>query len=66
MSPQERVITMNHSEIELNTPSKSFQFEKLSREIDKIDDVEELRELAKCHIKLYFKQQEVVAGMATM
>ena len=66
MSPPERIITMNHSEIELNTPSKSFQFEKLSREIDKIDDLEVLKEMAKCHIKLYLKQQEVVASMATM
>ena len=33
---------MNHSEIQLTTPSKSFQFEKLSRDIDKIDDLEVL------------------------
>ena len=57
---------MNHSEIELNTPSKSFQFERLSRDIDKIDDLEVLREMTKAHIKLYLKQQEVVAAMATM
>jgi len=66
MSPLEKITTMNHTEIELNTPSKSFQFEKLSREIDKIDDLQVLREMAKCHIKLYLKQQEVVASMATM
>ena len=41
---------MNHSEIQLTTPSKSFQFEKLSRDIDKIDDLEVLREMTKCHI----------------
>ena len=57
---------MSHTEIQLTTPSKSFQFEKLSREIDKIDDLVVLREMTKCHIKLYFKQQEVVASMATM
>ncbi len=57
---------MNHTEIELNTPSKMFQFEKLSRDIDKIDDLEVLREMTKAHIKLYLKQQEVVASMATM
>ena len=66
MSPLEKITTMNHTEIELNTPSKSFQFEKLSRDIDKIDDLQVLREMAKCHIKLYLKQQEVVASMATM
>lgn len=57
---------MNHSEIELSSTAKLFQFEKLSRDLDKIDDVEVLRELAKAHIKLYFKQQEVVASMAQM
>ncbi len=57
---------MNHTEIELNTPSKSFQFEKLSRDIDKIEDLEVLREMTKCHIKLYLKQQEVVASMSRM
>ncbi len=66
MLPLERITTMNHTEIELNTPSKSFQFEKLSRDIDKIEDLEVLREMTKCHIKLYLKQQEVVASMATM
>ena len=57
---------MNHSEIELNTPSKMFQFEKLSRDIDKIDDLEVLKDICKAHIKLYFKQQEVVKSMAGM
>ena len=57
---------MSHTEIELSTPSKMFQFEKLSREIDKIDDLEVLREMTKAHIKLYFKQQEVVTSMASM
>ena len=54
---------MNHSEIDLSTTSKMFLFEQQCRDIDKINDIEVLRELTKAHIKLYLKQQEVVANM---
>ena len=57
---------MNPSEIKLSTPSKLFAYEQYSRDIDKIDDPEVLRNLAKSHIKLYLKQQEVVATMGLM
>lgn len=52
---------MNPDKISLESMSKLFEYEKLSRDIDSIDDLETLRNLAKCYIKLYFKQQEVVA-----
>jgi len=51
---------MDPSEILLQTPSKSFEYEKVSREIDKIDDVEGLRKMLKAYVKLYFKQQETI------
>jgi len=51
---------MNPSEISLRTPSKSFEYERLSRDIDKIEDIEELRTALKSYIKLYFKQQETL------
>jgi len=53
---------MNPNSIELENVSKLFEYEKLSRDIDSIEDIETLRNLAKSYIKLYFKQQEVVAG----
>jgi hypothetical protein len=53
---------MNPSDIELENFSKSFEYEKLSRDIDSIEDIAILRNLAKSYIKLYFKQQEVVAS----
>jgi hypothetical protein len=43
--------------------TKMFEYEKLSRDIDSIDDIEILRFLAKSHIKLYLKQQEVVSKL---
>ena len=44
---------MSHEEIKLATPTRMFTFEQLSRDIDKINDVDTLREMAKSHIKLY-------------
>lgn len=49
---------MDPNDISLQTPSKSFEYEKLSREIDKIEDIEGLRIMLKSYVKLYFKQQE--------
>ena len=56
----------NHTEIELTSTSRMFQFEKLSRDLDTCDDPEVLRNLLKTYIKLYLKQQETVASMASM
>ena len=53
---------MNPNDIQLEDMNKLFEYEKLSRDIDSIEDIETLRNLAKSYIKLYFKQQEVVAG----
>jgi hypothetical protein len=51
---------MDPSEISLQTPSKSFEYEKISRDIDKIEDIEGLRNMLKSYVKLYFKQQETI------
>ena len=57
---------MNPSEIELATTSKMFAYEKFARQIDQIDDLDTLRDIAKTQLKLYLKQQEVVVSMASM
>ena len=54
---------MKPSEIGLESVSKNFEYEKLSREIESCNDVKELKEMLKCYIKLYLKQQEVVSQM---
>ena len=51
---------MDPSEISLQTPSKSFEYEKISRDIDKVENIEELRNMLKSYVKLYFKQQETI------
>ena len=63
---RKRKKKMKSSDIELSTVTKNFEFEKLSREIDDISDVKYLREMLKCYLKLYFKQQETISSIGLM
>ena len=47
--------------INLEDINKLFEYEKLSRDIDSIEDISELKKMLKSYIKLYLKQQEVVS-----
>jgi len=53
---------MTPDNIELEDMNKLFEYEKLSRDIDSIQDIEILRNYAKSYIKLYLKQQEVISN----
>ena len=53
-------MEMNPDDISLETMNKSFAYERLVRDLEEIRDPDVLRELVKCYIKLYFKQQEIV------
>jgi hypothetical protein len=52
---------MNPDQIHLEDMNKLFEYEKLSRDIDSIDDIEVLKNYSKSYIKLYLKQQEVIS-----
>ena len=52
---------MNPDLIQLEDVNKMFEYEKLSRDIDSVDDIEVLKNYVKSYIKLYLKQQEVVS-----
>ena len=52
---------MDPDKIQLENVNKMFEYEKLSRDIDSIDDIEILKNYSKSYIKLYLKQQEVVS-----
>ena len=52
---------LDPSTISLSTPSKSFAYEQLSRDIEKCDDVKVLKDALRCYVKLYFKQQETMS-----
>lgn len=54
---------MNPENIELEDINKLFEYEKIVRDIDSIDDVKTLRNYAKSYIKLYLKQQEVISKL---
>lgn len=54
---------MKSSDIQLTKVSKNFEFEKLSREIDTVNDINTLKEMLKCYVKLYLKQQETVQAI---
>ena len=49
---------MNPDNIELRSTSQQFEYEKMSRDIDKCDDVEVLREMCKFLVKLEMKTRE--------
>lgn len=52
---------MNHEELSLQDVSKLFEFEKISRELDTCTNIDLMRNLCKCYIKLYMKQQETIS-----
>jgi hypothetical protein len=52
---------MQPDKIILNDVNKLFEYEKLSRDIDSINDIETLKNMSKSYIKLYLKQQEVLS-----
>jgi hypothetical protein len=54
---------MDPNSIELENLTKSFEYFKVSSEIDSIEDIEDIRNVAKCYFKLYLKQQEVVSQL---
>lgn len=54
---------MDPDKIELENLTKSFEYFKYCSEIDKIEDPEELRNIAKSYFKLYLKQQEVISTL---
>lgn len=52
---------MDPSEITLDKPSKMFEYEKISREIEGCNDIEQLKNMCRCFLKLHLKHQEVSA-----
>jgi hypothetical protein len=53
----------NSSEITLENLTKNFEFERISREIDECNDIEKLKEMLKCYVKLQFKTQETLSNL---
>lgn len=56
-------MNIDPDKINLNSMSKLFEYEKISREIDLCESIEDLRNIAKSYIKLHFAQQEIFATL---
>jgi len=54
---------MDPDELKLETISKLFEFEKISRELDICTNIDLMRNLCKCYIKLYMKQEETISSL---
>ena len=54
---------MDPNQIELEDLSKSFEYMKACLEIDAIEDIEQIKTVAKAYMKLYLKQQEVLKDL---
>lgn len=54
---------MDPNKIELENLSKNFEYFKCVSEIDNMDDIEEVKNIAKSYFKLYLKQQEVISNL---
>jgi len=59
-------LLMDPNKIELENLSKSFEYFKIATEIDDIDCLDTLKNIAKSYVKLYFKQQEVVSSFSSL
>jgi hypothetical protein len=51
---------MDPNNIQLTNLNKSFEYERIARDIDSIINIDELKNFAKSFAKLYLKQQEVL------
>jgi hypothetical protein len=51
---------MNHEELKLESMSKLFEFEKISRELDTCTNIDLMRNICKCYVKLYLSLEETM------
>lgn len=51
---------MTHEDLNLENINKLFEYEIISREIDDCTDIKLLKNICKCYVKLYLKQQETL------
>jgi hypothetical protein len=59
-------MMISPEQIELSSTSKLFEYEKMAREVDACNDIDELQLSLKSMVKLFLKQQEVTSGVLRM
>ena len=59
-------MNLDPDAIEIQNLNKSFEYIKIAREIDNLQEIENLKNVAKCYVKLYLKTQETVASLGNL
>ena len=54
---------MNPAHVQLESPEKEFEYEKIARTVDRMDNIEEIKMMLKYTIKMGMKQTEVFSKM---
>lgn len=54
---------MDHDDLKLESVSKLFEFEKISRELDTCTNIDLMRNICKCYVKLYLALEEQMLDM---
>jgi hypothetical protein len=57
---------MESDSVQLTSISKLFEYEKISREIENCSDINELKNISKCYVKLYFALEEMIQNLNLM
>jgi hypothetical protein len=54
---------MDPSEIVLENLTKNFEYERITREIDSCENLDQVKNIAKSYVKLHLKYQETLASL---
>lgn len=54
---------MDPSEIVLENLTKNFEYERIAREIDSCENIDQVKKIAKSYVKLHLKYQETLANL---
>jgi len=63
---EETQMNLDPDAIEIQNLNKSFEYIKIAREIDNLEEIENVKNVAKCYAKLYLKTQETVASLGNL
>jgi hypothetical protein len=54
---------MDPNEIVLENLTKNFEYERIAREIDSCENIDQVKNIAKSYVKLHLKYQETLANL---
>ena len=63
---EETQMNLDPDAIKIQNLNKSFEYIKIAREIDNLEQIENVKNVAKCYAKLYLKTQETVASLGNL